>query len=247
LRYPAILQPKLDGEFNYAYLGEKSYLVNKSGVARYDWPKLDEIASKVGHDSILVGELIWALGGKGCLYELLAHRLSDELDFRAFDIVRHKGENILDWPLIDRIELLSHLQIPQVSHYLVNSDASVGKGDETRMGTLELFAMLAGPYEGVVVKSTDSRYITGPCEWVKLKAKDISAFPVIFIDPVRERIEIAVPTPVTPPGSINTKRVGVKVTDVDKKSLVMGDMVKIEHQGILVGGGLRHPVYKGKV
>ena len=37
--------------------------------------------------------------------------------------------------------------------------------------------------------------------------------------------------------------VGVKLVDKYKSRVKIGDVVTIEHQGILSGGGLRHPVY----
>ena len=40
--------------------------------------------------------------------------------------------------------------------------------------------------------------------------------------------------------------VGVKVCNKDKALLKVGDDVKIEHQGVLSNGGLRHPVFKGR-
>jgi len=91
-------------------------------------------------------------------------------------------------------------------------------------------------YEGIVLKSCDSIFIHGSCPWVKLKYKDQTDYPVSLIDPTKQRIKIL---------NVSTA-VGVKVADKDKANLKIGDLVTIEHQGVLVSGSLRHPVFKGK-
>ncbi|MDD5496765.1 MAG: hypothetical protein PHP46_06705, partial [Candidatus Omnitrophica bacterium] len=55
--------------------------------------------------------------------------------------------------------------------------------------------------------------------------------------PAQERIEVLVHN------GANSKPVGVKVMNKVKATLKVGDIVEIEHQGILSQGGLRHPVF----
>jgi len=92
-------------------------------------------------------------------------------------------------------------------------------------------------YEGIVVKSADSRLIMGVSPWVKLKKKETSDLEVISIDQTQERIEVLVHN------GTASKGVGVKVMNKVKATLKVGDIVEIEHQGILSKGGLRHPVF----
>jgi hypothetical protein len=92
----------------------------------------------------------------------------------------------------------------------------------------------------------DSRLIYGPCSWVKIKHKDQTEFAVHTIDPVKERIEVIVNF-VASNGVTQTKYVGCKASQKQKSQLKVGDKVLIEHFGILSSGGLRSPVFCGKV
>ena len=46
---------------------------------------------------------------------------------------------------------------------------------------------------------------------------------------------------------VGSKIVGCKLVNKYKPFVKIGDTVEIEHMGVLSGGGLRHPVYRGKV
>ena len=74
-----------------------------------------------------------------------------------------------------------------------------------------------------------------------MKKKDENGYHIVVIDPTRERIEVRVNS------AIHSRNVGVKVPNDVKKTLMIGQIARIEHQGILSGGGLRHPVFKGVV
>ncbi|MHA2046463.1 MAG: hypothetical protein ACW99G_16880, partial [Candidatus Thorarchaeota archaeon] len=186
----------------------------------------------------------------GALYDLLGRKEDDGLNISVFDASRilfKKGaehENItVDSVLLDRKETIMHILPSQRTQLcVVNSIAEAKQHfDEiTYQG-----------YEGTVVKSLDGRLVMGTCPWVKLKYKDQTDYKVDIIDPVKERIEVIVPVPATKVhiGNANVQtaiNVGVKCMNADKATLKVGDMVTIEHQGVLDSGSLRHPVYKGK-
>jgi hypothetical protein len=92
-------------------------------------------------------------------------------------------------------------------------------------------------YEGIVVKSADSRLIMGPCPWVKLKHRTTIIGVVSEIDTSLERIEFI----------YKGHAIGLKCANVTKRTLKIGDEIEVEHQGELSQGGLRHPVYIRKV
>ena len=75
----------------------------------------------------------------------------------------------------------------------------------------------------------------GPCPWVKMKKREMVQCEVWKIDPVLERIEVRVVG--------GSKDIGVKVPNKIKFKLNVGDLVEIEHMGVLSKGGLRHPCF----
>jgi len=250
IRYPAYIEPKIDGELNWYYApagppgsGEIGMLVNKSGKQRYGMPiayDLDKIQAIWGLE--LLGELYWNDGKSGDLYEVLKHQNSDNLKYMVFDI-DIPGTYLQRRALLEQI-IKPTQHVTLIQKFVVNNEREVRDAFTwwTRAG-----------FEGIVVKNADSRLIMGPCGWVKMKKKDQSDYMVIHIDPHKERIQIAVPithivvgdTPFG--GQSEFAYVGVKVNHKDKTKLRLGDKVTIEHQGVLSSGGLRHPVFKGKV
>jgi len=233
IRYPAMAEIKLDGEFNYLHIDKTGVsTVNKSGKVRSGWLKWEGT-----EHTTLIGELYYGAGKAGQLYDLLSHQDSDDLNFRAFDITCYKGTDVVNEDLLTRIELLSEVwPIDPTRYKVVNSLAEM----------YEYFHWVVSQgYEGIVVKNLDSKLRFGPCGWVKIKYKDQNDYHISMIDPVRERIEVNVVSHID--ACTIEKAVGVKVCNKDKSGLSLGDIVTIEHQGILSGGGLRHPVYKGKV
>jgi len=238
IHFPAIAELKLDGEFNWL-IKEKGdcYLINKRGKERRGFPALHG-ASAVLPDGKYICELYWREGKAGMLYEFLKHQDDDTLRFSVIDVVEIEGVDVTQKPYIDRLELLCETVKPNGplgGYKTVNSPVEVEA----------FFQMIvAMGYEGIVVKDLNSPLIFGPCSWVKIKKKDESEFSIASIDPVKERIEVNVFTP-SKTGH-KTRQVGVKVCNKDKAGLKVGDMVRIEHQGILSEGGLRHPVYKGR-
>jgi ATP-dependent DNA ligase len=220
LRYPAYVEPKIDGEPNW-FVNDKGtcHLINKSGKIRLSCPITEELRH-IEHR--LLGELCWGDGKAGSLYELLKHQTDDRLKFMVFDvdlprsyIQRHR------W-LQQHVNTTNHVNV--IQNYLAY----------TKVNVMYFYNYLVNNgYEGAVVKSHDSRLIVGPCPWIKIKKKETLDLKVVQISTTQERIEVL----------CGEKRVGAKCLDKYKKNLKVGDIVEIEHQGVLDGGGLRHPVF----
>ena len=226
IRYPAYVEAKCDGELNW-FKPDKEYLINKSGKIRYSFPITKEL-SHIKHK--LLGELYWGDGKAGALYELLKHQTDDELKFMVFDV------DMAGTYLERRMWLTKHIS-PTPHVRIVDASRALTKDDITRNYDYYVYGL---HYEGIVVKSADSRLIMGVCPWVKMKNKETSDLPVAYIDPTLERIDVWVQ--LSDDNHIG-KMCGVKVMNKVKTTLKVGDIVEIEHQGILSQGGLRHPVF----
>jgi ATP-dependent DNA ligase len=240
VKYPAFSELKYDGELNYVVYSHSkpTFTVNKYGNSRQDFPALNLITQHIKGSTkkdcvntvMLIGELYWGEGKKGALYELLSRKKDDAVNIKVFDLIEYNGVNFKQDTLIDRRELMFNLGL---GPHLVPCTVVNNKLEAT---TAFERAKNEG-WEGVVIKSLDSRYNNGPCPWVKLKWKDRSDYPVTGIDSVKERIEIGADYP-----GKQRVFVGVKAPNRYKKHIAIGDMVTIEHQGVLVSGSLRHPV-----
>ncbi len=229
MRYPAYCEPKLDGEMNW-YIRDSSYptgaLLNKSGKVRLGFPIISELQS-IGKVRLL-GELHWGDGRAGDLYEFLKHQDDDELRFTVFDVdipSGYKGRH--EWL---RLHIMPSAHVSIADSYLAH--------DQTQVNYYYKDCIKRG-YEGIVVKSADSRLIMGPCSWVKIKHRETITCIILKIDYNRERIEVM--------GDPEMKSIGVKVPNKVKTTLKVGDLVEIEHMGVLSQGGLRHPCYIRKV
>ena len=233
MRYPAFVDVKYDGEFTVYVkkVGHSGKLLNKHGAVREGLitAQLDSMVP-ADLDINIIGELTYLEGLKGDLYSLLTNKVNDDvLRFCAFDIQN-------DDALIDRKELLSTMLRPTETIRIGKSWVA-NSPDEVKYFFDS--AKLLG-YEGVVAKAFDTPYIVGPCSWVKIKDKDTNNYPIVMIDPVKERIEVLVQLP------DKKRNCGVKASNKIKPYLRVGDLVTIEHQGILEQGGLRHPVLVGR-
>ncbi len=248
IRYPALAEAKFDGEFNHCYIHtpaqDECWLINKGGRTRSHFPVTDSIKQIILKPAVLIGELCHGMGAAGALYDLLKNQESDDLHFMIFDIIMYDNESLSDWSLMDRLELLGKLlsspPVDGTGLYISKPRMMYSEKDVTDLFKRAVEQKL----EGIVVKNLHSRFMYGPCDWVKIKAKDTSDFKVIMIDPNAERIGIEAKTPT---GHMSWIEVGVKVPDKEKKLLNLGDIVHIEYQGILPSGSLRHPVFRGKV
>ncbi|MDD5496587.1 MAG: hypothetical protein PHP46_05765 [Candidatus Omnitrophica bacterium] len=226
IRYPAYIEAKIDGELNW-FKPDNKCLINKSGKIRSSFPITKEL-SHIKHR--LLGELYWGDGKAGALYEFLKHQTDDELKFMVFDV--DMPGTYLDrrlW-LIEHISPTPHVRIVDASRALTKDDIEPNYD----------YYVHGLHYEGIVVKSGDSRLIMGVCPWVKMKNKETSDLPVAYIDPTQERIDVWVQ--LSDDNRIG-KMCGVKVMNKIKATLKIGDIVEIEHQGILSQGGLRHPTF----
>jgi len=238
LKYPCLAQLKVDGEFNFlVYHPNKVFLVNKYGTVKQDFPALNKISEILEFTSdgsaMLACEVYWGEGKLGALYDFLSHKKDDNLKIAIFDLLAWNGDMRRE-PLINRLEALHEL----------------GLGDSTPQSKIvndeeELYGffddIVNQGYEGVVAKPLNDIFPVGPSPWTKLKYKDQSDWPVVAIDPVKERIEVAITTTnlSQQPRVVN---VGVKAPNRYKAHIKIGDLVTIEHQGILPSGSIRHPV-----
>lgn len=234
MRYPALAEIKLDGEFDFIYYDElkKPYMwtVNKYGTTRSEYAELDRLGGILWDKGIrrcvLMGELYFDKGKKGQLYQLLERKkIDDNLHLCPFDIYSLNENSLAHESLLTRKEILNDLigQWGNLESKVVQNSIDVQVFFE---------AVTMAEYEGIVVKSLDEQLILGPCNWVKVKFKDKNDLFVAFVDGTQERIEVI----------HRNVGVGVKCPNKYKKFIKPGDTVTIEHQGVLASGSLRHPV-----
>lgn len=222
VRWPAFIEPKFDGELNKWDGRYGGYLINKYGKTRSHFPAVNALPK----DCQLIGELYYKDGFAGRLYDLLKHKEDDDLNFVVFDA-------IMSGNLLERREWL-YANVP--NGLIISAELVHNKKEAEGIAN---YWMHVG-FEGAVVKSLDGQYYEGPCPWVKIKKKDQNDYVITYVDPMLERIEVAVP------GTRTSAIVGVKCPNKYKKDIKMGDIVTIEHQGVLPSGSLRHPVFIGK-
>lgn len=245
LRYPVIGEVKYDGEYNVLkYWKGSAAITNKYGKTRSHFPALDRIISQLkGVKSAgFLCELYYGDGKNGCLYDLLSHKESDDLNIYVFDVVEVNGDSVMLEQLIARKEFLS-LMMP-------NETRDLRLIENKDMAKTFFKSKVSEGYEGVVLKPLDGHLVFGPINWVKMKYKDTSRFPITLIDPVKERVEVYVPIAgrkyISKNGiQFHGVNVGVKVPNKVKMTLNVGDFITVEHQGKLASGSLRHPVFKG--
>jgi len=240
MKFPAFGEVKYDGEFTHViYKDDKIVTVNKYNKLRSQFPalkKIQDTLKQTSKSAVLLAELYYGEGKRNALYDLNSNKESDDLKLYVFDILEHDGVDLSQNELIDRKELLQTI-LPDLEITQVLSDKQEAE---------KFFEhIVAGGYEGVVIKSLDSKLSGGPCSWVKLKMKDQNDYPVTAIDNIKERIEVTV-TSQQPNGDIRQKAVGIKAPLRYKRHISLGDIVTIEHQGMLESGSLRHPVLIAK-
>ena len=244
ITYPAIAELKIDGELNYIRIEDKPYTINKYGTMRRDWPAINDIDKELTSNgvssAVLVSELYWDEGKLGALYDLLSKKKDNAVKLSVFDVIEINGEDMREKPLVERKEMLHAIGVgawtPKCWVIEDKDDLEARFQEAMQMG-----------YEGIVAKGLDSKFQHGPCSWTKLKYKDQNDCAVVLIDPVKERIEIIYisPDPAIQ-NSVRTVHVGVKAPNSYKKHIKLGDLVTIEHQGVLASGSLRHPTLVAK-
>lgn len=230
MSYPCHVEPKFDGELAwYIATDGNPRLVNKYGKARTDCPIIDQLPDNV----ILMGELYWAEGKNGAVYELLSNKECNDLKLMVFDIVQHGADVISNLDYVQRRQILEKLIPNATSHVSLAASSRCNNEAEVR----QLFDSYKGQgYEGVMVKPNGLLRGFG-ADWIKLKAQATCDLKVIFIDPFLERMEVEVPF------NGSTRKMGCKLPHRYKAKVKVGDVVEIKHYGVLSGGGLRHPSF----
>ena len=236
MRYPAFAEIKLDGEFNFIeFNGKDIRTINKYGTQKtefHDLQKMFYMLEGSGvKQAVLLCELYWDKGKSGDLYKFLCHKTDNNVHIHVFDVLMRDDVDLRSEPLVSRKEHLWEMVGQwQIGDVIVNNPL---EAEGIFVNTT------SNGYEGIVLKSLDSPLILGPCSWVKMKYKDRNDYRVVTLDLHKERIEVEVPQPpIRKPSVI----VGVKAPNRYKKHIKIGDMVTIEHQGVLESGSLRHPV-----
>jgi len=242
ITYPAFVEYKIDGEFNWLYVEDgQGYLKNKYTKIRplESLNKLVEIPSVLSGSKIkeivLLGELFYGMGKAGDLYKFLSHKNDPDLSYKVFDIALAKDESgkvliSADDPIESRKEFLLELFLKSTTMHIPLKSYLVNYEEEQK--AIYDKAIEAG-FEGVVVKPLGTKLLDGSCSYVKIKNKDRVTALVVNIDPVLERMDV----------EFNDVAIGVKLVNKDKARIKVGDLVVIEHQGILPSGSLRHPVF----
>jgi len=240
LKYPALAEIKHDGELCYMRIDQvKPWTINKYGTMRSDFPELNLIAGEMKaagtQSALLIGELYWNEGKLHESYALSSNKKSDKVKLSVFDIMELDGGNMRDMTLVERKETINErgLQSWAPKCWVVQDEAE---------SDLIFQNVINDGYEGIVMKNLDSKYVCGPCDWVKRKFKDRNNLQIVSIDPVKEKIEVMHISPDTNGMSMRYVPVGVKAPNKYKKHLKIGDVVEIEHQGVLPSGSLRHTV-----
>lgn len=231
MRYPVYVEEKYDGITNWLIVPsihdpeidgiEGPYLINGNGKITFDLPITREIEMS-SNPYRLLGELHYRDGRAGDFYKLKGAD-EDDLKFTAFDVDLSLAYSDRRKWLVENIKATRHIHLALAVMALNKEQVLEVYNSCVKMGM-----------EGVVVKSFDSRLIMGSCPWVKIKKTETLDLKVVSISPNQERIEVL-------HGNI---RVGVKCVNKYKRDLKVGDIVEIEHKGVLEGGSLRHPVFK---
>jgi ATP-dependent DNA ligase len=237
IRYPVWCEIKYDGELCYIiYAGDTICTVNKYGAVREDFPALTEINQQLKAKGIKAGiflaELYFEEGKIQLGGELNSNKTNDLLNLKVFDVLQLDEDLVSEETFLDRreglVDCLGDLAIEGV----VANDR----------GQMEQYfhEKVQEGFEGIVVKQFDSHLVMGPCSWAKMKHKDQTDYKVSLVEVDKERIEVDVPHPVH--GALSMIQVGCKAPNKYKKHIKVGDMVTIEHQGVMLSGSLKHPV-----
>ena len=224
MRFPAYAEIKYDGEYN-EYHSDENILMNKYGKTRTDCPITDELKSITG-DCVLRGELIYGTGQHGGVYALLSNKQSHDLKYVVFDVLEYEGESLVTLPYIKRRDIIDGMK-EMSDHVTVSSGVYCDNQEELDKAYQ---AAIDLGFEGIVVKNVNSAFTP----WYKIKAKETLDLAVTTIDPVKERVSVG----------YKGRDIGVKVGRQYKAMLIVGDIIEVEHQGVLARGGLRHPVFK---
>ena len=234
IKFPCYAEHKLDGEWTIFDNTDTPRFINKHDKCRTDG-LVDRFAEIIGNNKVVImGELYYDKGKKDDLYSLLSNKLSDDLGFYPFDIIRYNDIDCRYLPLSERKEILDELvkgwKRPKTK--IIKNEKELNSYFEN---------IIEKGYEGIVVKNKHGKMLSDTFDWVKMKYTDTNDYEVALIDGYQQRIEIDCKT------VHGVNRVGVKVSNSDKAKLKIGDLITVEHFGITKSGKLRNPVFKGIV
>lgn len=160
-----LFEVKHDGFRALAYTvgGDCRLVSRKNHVYRAFGPVCDSVGEALGdRDAVLDGELV-CLGPDGrSLFKHLMYRRGDP-HFYAFDLLWLDGEDLREWPLIERKKALRKI-VPARGSRLLYVDHIVGRGED-------MFKLVcAQDLEGVVAKWKLGAYMPDDrTSWVKIK------------------------------------------------------------------------------
>jgi len=172
-----IYELKLDGERCIAYLDESGIdLRNKRNMLMLPKvPELSEIYKQINKRCILDGELFVMKDGKPDFYEiqrrsLMTNKMKIELaankypaSFVAFDILYYDGQQVTNWPLMERKVMLAKA-------IRENERLAISRYIEKHGITFYELAKQQ-ELEGIVAKRKDSKYYFDKRtkDWIKIK------------------------------------------------------------------------------
>jgi bifunctional non-homologous end joining protein LigD len=160
-----LFEVKHDGFRAPAYVVDSDcrLVSRKNHVYKSFGPICDSIAQVLeGRDAIIDGEIV-SLGPDGrSLFKHLMYRHGDPY-FYAFDLLWLDGEDLREWPLIERKKMLRMI-VPARGSRLLYVDHIVGRGEA-------MFKLACRQdLEGVVAKWKRGAYMTGErTSWVKIR------------------------------------------------------------------------------
>lgn len=235
--FPVIADIKYDGEFSeISYCPDKKEWTtrNKYGLVRtFKGTKNPDL----NVSAVFWGELVCNGGAKNSLYELLKNKNDiNKISIKIFDVLWVGKTYVGTQSLLARKQLIKTI----VKDESIIAESMIIKSKQ-ELEELKRKIFKEDKWEGIVIKDMfgiiPENFKGGVLPWCKIKDKDIIEARVETISKIQERMEVKYELA----GNIGS--CGVKLCSRDKTKLKEGDMVLIEHQGILNGGGLRHPVY----
>jgi bifunctional non-homologous end joining protein LigD len=178
-----IYEMKWDGYRAIAELdGDDVKLYSRNGNSFLNtYPIVVQELKSLDLDAVIDGEIIVVdENGKSDFQKLQYYQSNDEypIEYRVFDILFYKGENLCETPLTERKKILKKI-LPK-NEVIKYSDHIEEKG-------LEFFkAAVENDLEGIMAKKADSLYYPGirTTEWLKIKHhKTTEAIIAGFTDP----------------------------------------------------------------
>ena len=166
-----IFEVKFDGFRAHAYIdGDACELVSRKGIT---YKRFGDLAAKLWFEAqcdnaIIDGELVCLDGqGRSRFYDLMFGRA--QAYFYGFDLLWLDGQDLREWPLLERKEMLRKI-VPAGASQLLYLDHI----EETGVALYEMCC--EQDLEGVVAKPKESPYrlLSGKTPWLKIKNADYS-------------------------------------------------------------------------